>query len=68
MPIDVKAATESRVNAHKEYARRIRETDLIIIDEISMLNRNVLKYLDKVLRDVCSTDEVFGGKVVVIGA
>lgn len=32
-----------------------------------MLSKNVLKYVDRFLRDVCSSDIPFGGKVVVLG-
>ena len=68
IPLDVNADTVSRVDAHAEHARPLRELQLIIVDEISMLNRDVLTYLDTVLKDVCaSNEEPFAGKVIVIG-
>ncbi|KAK0420258.1 hypothetical protein QR680_014588 [Steinernema hermaphroditum] len=50
--------------------KRIRDTDLIIIDEVSMMHRVVLEYIEKVLKS-CYTDEEikkkpFCGKIVVL--
>ena len=45
----------------------MRNIDCIITDEISMLNRDTLEYLDRLLRELCWTNEPFGGKFVVIG-
>ena len=67
IPIDVTDNTESRVKAHKEYAEPIKQVELVFIDEISMLHRDVLKYLDTMFKDVCNSDELFADKVVVIG-
>jgi hypothetical protein len=67
IPIDVTDNTESRVKAHKEYAEPIKQVELVFIDEISMLHRDVLKYLHTMFKDVCSNDELFGDKVIVIG-
>lgn len=67
IPIEVDDDTPPKINAHADYATPIRESELVVIDEISMLHRNVLSYLDRMLRDVCSSTEAFGGKVIVIG-
>jgi len=32
-----------------------------------MLSNKILKYLDRLLRDVCSKDQHFGGKCIVLG-
>lgn len=32
-----------------------------------MLNRDAFNYIDRELRDVCSTDKPFGGKIVILG-
>ncbi|KAH7711876.1 helitron helicase-like protein [Aphelenchoides avenae] len=68
IPLEVTDKTESRVKAHKEYAEPIKQVELVLVDEISMLHRDVLKYLDTMFKDVCNNkDELFAGKVVVIG-
>ena len=56
------------MKAHAEYTKPVKELQLVIVDEISMLNRDVLTYLDTMLKDICNNkDEPFAGKVVVIG-
>ena len=67
VPPDVNSETPPMVDAHKDYAQRIRETRCIIVDEISMLNREVLEYIDRLLQDVCRNARQFGGKIVLIG-
>lgn len=67
IPIEVDEDTPSKISVHADYAIPIKEAELVIIDEISMLHRNVLNYLDTMFRDVCRSPEAFGGKVIVIG-
>ncbi|KAK0422281.1 hypothetical protein QR680_007483 [Steinernema hermaphroditum] len=67
---DVRAEDQSRIKFETYYAQRIRDADLIIIDEVSMMHRVVLEYIEKVLKS-CYTDEEikkkpFCGKVVVL--
>ncbi|KAK0417091.1 hypothetical protein QR680_012828 [Steinernema hermaphroditum] len=67
---DVRAEDQSRVKFESYYAQRLRDADLIIIDEVSMMHRVVLEYIEKVLKS-CYTDEKikkkpFCGKVVVL--
>lgn len=48
--------------------RRARHTEVLIIDEVSMLAGNVLEMVDMVLRAVRERQEPFGGmQVVVVG-
>uniref|UniRef100_A0A915K6N5 ATP-dependent DNA helicase n=1 Tax=Romanomermis culicivorax TaxID=13658 RepID=A0A915K6N5_ROMCU len=51
-------------------AEKLRSASLIIIDEISMLHRNVFEYIDRVMQSVQYRDtkrQPFGGKVFLIG-
>jgi hypothetical protein len=52
IPTDVDHNTPSRIDAHGALAQRLKETDLIIIDEFSMFHRANLEYLDRALRDI----------------
>lgn len=47
--------------------RKLREAELIIWDEASMIPKNALEIVDKTLRDVCNSDEPFGRKLVLLG-
>ena len=50
----------------KERRLRIQETDVLIIDEISMLESNQLRRLDRACRAARSCDAAFGGIQVVV--
>ena len=44
----------------------IREVELIIIDEISMVRADIIDFIDKVLREYTRTPEPFGGKQLLL--
>jgi hypothetical protein len=70
VPVNLKSDTPSRMDAEKYYAESLRGAELIIIDEISMLHRDVLYYIDRALKDIAPVEKrelPFGGKVVVLG-
>ncbi|KAL3115858.1 hypothetical protein niasHT_007158 [Heterodera trifolii] len=66
VPNDVSDETAPMLNFESAKAQILREADLIIIDEISMLSSKVLRYIDRLLRDVCAMSLPFGGKVIVL--
>ena len=45
----------------------MREADIIIWDEASMIPKKTLEIVDNTLRDFTFTDEPFGGKLIVLG-
>uniref|UniRef100_A0A183CA32 ATP-dependent DNA helicase n=1 Tax=Globodera pallida TaxID=36090 RepID=A0A183CA32_GLOPA len=50
------------------FARRIREAQLIIIDEITMLHNTVIEVIDRVCKEMAISqhkDLLFGGKTVI---
>ena len=69
MPNDVQGDTKPRIARHSAFAALLNKAQVIIIDEISMQDRFVLEYVDKLLREISGThgDLPFGGKAVVIG-
>uniref|UniRef100_A0A914I102 ATP-dependent DNA helicase n=1 Tax=Globodera rostochiensis TaxID=31243 RepID=A0A914I102_GLORO len=66
VPNDITDETAPMINFESPKAEQLRRADLIIIDEVSMLSSRVLKYIDRLLRDVCVAAKPFGGKVIVI--
>lgn len=53
--------------AEKQYIkRRVRDTEVLIIDEISMLHHFRLDMIDLVLREIKGVNEPFGGMQVVL--
>lgn len=61
--------SESFCNVSKQRsvqkANELRNATVIIWDEVVMMDRWAISAVDRTLRDLCSTDEYFGGKVVV---
>jgi len=49
-----------------EHRKLLRETELIIIDEISMVRADIIDFIDKVLRIYTRHDEPFGGKQLLL--
>jgi hypothetical protein len=56
---------ETRPNA-MQYLQ-LRKTDLILIDEITMMSKHGVNIIDKLLKTIMANDMPFGGKVVVFG-
>ena len=49
-----------------EQRKLLREIELIIIDEISMVRADIIDFIDKVLRIYTRTPEPFGGKQLLL--
>lgn len=53
---------------NERVVKRLKNTPVLIIDEVSMLSYTVLDMVDKVLREARGSEQVFGGiQVVLIG-
>ncbi len=49
-----------------EHRKLLREIELIIIDEISMVRADIIDFIDRVLRIYTRNDEPFGGKQLLL--
>uniref|UniRef100_A0A183CJY4 ATP-dependent DNA helicase n=1 Tax=Globodera pallida TaxID=36090 RepID=A0A183CJY4_GLOPA len=69
VPIDIDDDTMPMLDYESDPAKLLRALELLIIDEISIANKNVISYVDKLLRsiDVSYREKHFGGKIVVFG-
>ena len=70
IPEDVNRDMPPRYAWETDDAKRVRDAEVLIIDEVSMLHRDVLDYINRTLQDLQPTDEPkmpFGGKVVILG-
>lgn len=69
VPNDVKHDTQPRIPRHSNYSMLLNAAQLIIIDEVSMQDRYVLEYLDRLLRSITEhySHIPFGGKAIIIG-
>ncbi|XP_019097932.1 PREDICTED: uncharacterized protein LOC109131408 [Camelina sativa] len=67
IPINLNEYSVCSIDAESDLANLIREAKLIIWDEAPMMNKLCYKTLDRSLRDIVRCDQIFGGKVVVLG-
>lgn len=63
---DISDTTIAELMQRKYLRDRFQKTDVLIIDEVSMLSAQTLEAVDKVLRSFRNTDEPFGGIQVVL--
>lgn len=54
------------ISSNKRVIEHARSTNVLIIDEVSMLSRDVLSMVDVILREVRQRDFPFGGMQVVL--
>ncbi|KAL9235702.1 hypothetical protein vseg_010441 [Gypsophila vaccaria] len=67
IPIDLDKLLACDVPKQGSLAALIKETSLIIWDEASMARRENVESLDALLKDLCDSKLLFGGKVIVFG-
>ena len=69
IPIGCDSEDAPRIAGHEALATRLRRAKAIIIDEVTMINKDVLNYIDRTLRSLytgAEKDLPFAGKVVCI--
>ncbi|XP_027177834.1 uncharacterized protein LOC113776981 [Coffea eugenioides] len=67
IPIDIFGGATCRVSKQTSLAAMIKEAKLIIWDKAPMSKKAAIEALDDLLRDLMNSEEIFGGKVVVLG-
>ncbi|XP_071926043.1 uncharacterized protein [Coffea arabica] len=67
IPIDIFDGATCRVSKQTSLAAMIKEAKLVIWDEAPMSKKAAIEALDDLLRDLMNSEEIFGGKVVVLG-
>jgi ATP-dependent DNA helicase PIF1 len=58
----------SNICGNDQLVNRVKKTNVLIIDEISMLHAQVLSVIDTALKAICSSEKPFGGlQTVFVG-
>jgi ATP-dependent DNA helicase PIF1 len=57
-------AIQAQYNWQK-VSKRIRQTDVVVVDEVSMLRSDQLELMDAVFKKACGNAEPFGGRIMV---
>ena len=67
LPVPLLDTSVSSMRLTSPEAEVLRQASLIIVDEITMLDKNGLRCIDKLLHEVTGNDQPFGGKVFIVG-
>ena len=67
IPLNTENMAQCIVPKQGGLAKLLRETTLIVWDEAPMMKKEGIEAVDRLLQDVCSSQQLFGGKVVVFG-
>ncbi|XP_074304074.1 uncharacterized protein LOC141638631 [Silene latifolia] len=67
IPLDIEENQSSQISKQSSLAELIRACRLIIWDEAPMAKRQAIEHFENTMRDVCSSNLLFGGKIVVFG-
>ena len=66
IPIPIQEDSTCSIKVQSDLARLIKETKLIIWDEIFSCHRYNVEAVDRTLQDIMQSEELFGGKVVCL--
>ena len=68
VPLNIHDETNLTISKHHAKAEVLKKADLIVWDEAPMQNKNIMDYVDRLLRDLKSKpNKPFGGATVVFG-
>nr|XP_016436324.1 PREDICTED: ATP-dependent DNA helicase pfh1-like [Nicotiana tabacum] len=65
--IDIDEHSSCNISKQSALAGLIRDAKLIVWDAVSMANKRMVEVFDLLLKDLMTTNVLFGGKVVVLG-
>ncbi|XP_060210456.1 uncharacterized protein LOC132637377 [Lycium barbarum] len=66
IPVDIDENFTCNISKQSSLATLIRDSKLIVWDEVSMAKKKMIEAFDKLLKDLMSTNILFGGKNAVI--
>ncbi|XP_053202450.1 uncharacterized protein LOC128387301 [Panonychus citri] len=67
LPLNINETSVSSITVQSKKAAILREAELILWDEASMIPNTALKLVDDLLKDIMSSEKPFGGKTIVLG-
>ena len=68
-PLNMNSEASSRLERDLtcQKSRELASASVIMVDEITMMNKHGLRIMDSLLRKLTSSNELFGGKVIIFG-
>nr|XP_027118421.1 uncharacterized protein LOC113735625 [Coffea arabica] len=67
IPLHHEASSTCNLSKQSAISQLIKSAKLIIWDEAAMAKKYAIESLDRFLRDLLSSDHIFGGKIIVFG-
>ncbi|XP_066926669.1 uncharacterized protein [Clytia hemisphaerica] len=67
LTVPVNDGSTGSVKPNSTHAEFLRNQDIFIFDEASMIPKHALEAVDRMLRDICNSGVPFAGKVVLLG-
>lgn len=59
--------SQCSIPSNSIQGRKIRDASLLLIDEVSMVNKNIIGAIDRLLKQLCNSTSYMGGKTVLFG-
>ena len=67
LPVPIHETSTCNVPPHSAHAQMLKNLDLIILDEASMIPSEALRAINTLLQDIMESQLPFGGKMIVLG-
>ena len=67
LPYKLTTSAQSSIHMESHRAAVLKSAHVLIMDEVSMLNKEHLRVIDTLLRVICNNVRPFGGKIILFG-
>ena len=64
--LNITEATICNIKPNSENGKELREVKIVIWDKVSMTPKYTLEAIDRLFCDLCNTNEIFGGKIIIL--
>jgi PIF1-like helicase len=66
LPLQISSTTMCNINCQSSLAKFLRDVNLVIIDEVTLLHKHVLETINRTLQDITKKKLPFGGLNVIL--
>ncbi|XP_057294730.1 uncharacterized protein LOC130623277 [Hydractinia symbiolongicarpus] len=67
LPVPILENSTCSITPVSVYAAELRQKNLFLLDESSMIPKHAFHAIDRLLKDICNSELPFGGEVVLLG-
>ncbi|XP_065319860.1 ATP-dependent DNA helicase PIF2-like [Gordionus sp. m RMFG-2023] len=67
IPLSIHESSSCNIPYQSQIAELIRQSVIIIWDEISMTHKHIFEAVDRSFQDIMKLDKPFGGKIIIFG-